>query len=402
MNRGQPDNEIKDFDDLYNNLKVYEHELKGVSNSSSPNIAFMSTEVKGSTLKQSTAEPTNIPQGYTQVLPQARVRFASSQKTMQNGRAGKEDCGYWKIQNSKALGQQTYNEDIDWTKTFAFRQDGLGEFGLGAIKEDNTKKQKELDQALKERDDFKVKLEKWSNAAVLQNEVLNKQRYVSDKSCIGFGVESSSDMESDNSSGNTNSNESLYSNFQKEKGFHSVPPPTGTIIPPRANVSFTGIDELAIRNKIVSQEKTQSSQPEIDRNKVIIEDWVLLDLEYHKQYFPEVLVDLIIQGWIIEDLESQVIHHHQGSTVGSQAVLPQNVSIKRSAMITSKQTGRQKGDYLDSVNRDNGSYTLKQFEYGKSEEDLKELCYKLKVLLWKYDQENKYKQSIYSRNTKAN
>ncbi|GKA91218.1 hypothetical protein Tco_0813088 [Tanacetum coccineum] len=52
----------------------------------------------------------------------------------------------------------------------------------------------------------------------------------------------------------------------------------------------------------------------------------------------------------------------KGSTVGSQAVLPQNVSIKRSAMITSKQTGRQKGDYLDSVNRDNGSYTLKQFD----------------------------------------
>ncbi|GJW99913.1 ribonuclease H-like domain-containing protein [Tanacetum coccineum] len=33
-------------------------------------------------------------------------------------------------------------------------------------------KQKELDQALKERDDFKVKLEKWTNASVLQNEVL--------------------------------------------------------------------------------------------------------------------------------------------------------------------------------------------------------------------------------------
>ncbi|GJW05469.1 hypothetical protein Tco_1564325 [Tanacetum coccineum] len=66
-------------------------------------------------------------------------------------------------------------------------------------------KQKELDQALKERDDFKVKLEKWTN-------------------------------------------------------------------------SFW-IDELAIRNKIVSQEKTQSSQPEIDRNKVIIEDWVDSDDE---------------------------------------------------------------------------------------------------------------------------
>ncbi|GJT01675.1 hypothetical protein Tco_0822844 [Tanacetum coccineum] len=66
MIRGQPGLDELDFDDLYNNLKVYEHELKGVSNSSSPNIAFLSTEVKGSTLKQSTAEPTNIPKGYTQ------------------------------------------------------------------------------------------------------------------------------------------------------------------------------------------------------------------------------------------------------------------------------------------------------------------------------------------------
>ncbi|GJZ55774.1 hypothetical protein Tco_0610967, partial [Tanacetum coccineum] len=50
----------------YTILRINEHELKGVSNSSSPNIAFLSTEVKGSTLKQSTAEPTNIPKGYTQ------------------------------------------------------------------------------------------------------------------------------------------------------------------------------------------------------------------------------------------------------------------------------------------------------------------------------------------------
>ncbi|GJY64805.1 putative ribonuclease H-like domain-containing protein [Tanacetum coccineum] len=63
MNAGQPGLDELDFDDLYNNLKVYEHELKGVSNSNSQNIAFLSTEVKGSTLKQSTAEPTK---GYTQ------------------------------------------------------------------------------------------------------------------------------------------------------------------------------------------------------------------------------------------------------------------------------------------------------------------------------------------------
>ncbi|GKB88541.1 hypothetical protein Tco_0960813 [Tanacetum coccineum] len=120
-----------------------------------------------------------------------------------------------------------------------------------------------------DKDDFKEKLEKWTNASVLQNEVLNKQRYLSDKSCIGFGVESSSGMESDNSSRDETLTDPLYENFKREKAYKAVPPPIGTIIPPRANVSFTGIDELAIRNKVNNQEKTKSSQPEIDRNKVI-------------------------------------------------------------------------------------------------------------------------------------
>ncbi|GJW17408.1 ribonuclease H-like domain-containing protein [Tanacetum coccineum] len=150
------------------------------------------------------------------------------------------------------------------------------QMSLGVIRE---RKQKELDQALKERDDFKVKLEKWSNASVLQNEVLNKQRYVSDKSCIGFGIESSNSMESNISSGDETLTDSAYENFKREKAYKAVPPPTGTIIPPRANVSFTGIDELAIRNKVVNQEKTKSSQSAIDRNKVIIEDWVDSDDE---------------------------------------------------------------------------------------------------------------------------
>ncbi|GJS02383.1 hypothetical protein Tco_0318891 [Tanacetum coccineum] len=37
-------------------------------------------------------------------------------------------------------------------------------------------------------------------------------------------------------------------------------------------------------------------------------------------------------------------------------------TVKESAMIKSNQTWRPKEAYLDSVNRDNGSYTLKQFE----------------------------------------
>ncbi|GJZ13323.1 ribonuclease H-like domain-containing protein [Tanacetum coccineum] len=675
MIRGQPGLDELDFDDLYNNLKVYEHELKGVSNSNSQNIAFLSTEVKGSTLKQSTAEPAHIPKGYTQAISSkvptapncvshsdeiicsffaqqasmptthddedllqidedameeidirwqvamitARIRkfmrktgrsidlkpkngitfdkskiecfncqklghfarecrFAKYQENRANGRNEKRIVAI-EDSNSKALVATDNNEDIDWTKEFDaepvtyammaltgveqddwsiefdaehmhFGQDGLDDFDWSNKADDTPvslalmatnsevpycskcsksykkllesyqterdnfqkarteilgyqmsleslevilkthekneyawgdkyeqmeydlksrdlkleEKQKDLDQALKERDDFKVKLEKWSNASVLQNEVLNKQRYLSDKSCIGFGVESSSGMESENSSGNTNSTESLYPNFQKTKGFHSVPPPTSTIIPPRANVSFTGIDELAIRNKVLNQENTKSSQPEIDRNKVIIEDWVDSDDEetvlnsseiqkktvfnsensetsfenryphQRRSFIPSAVLtreglkstarpkltrtvpskstaNVFYQGTARPKVPHAVLSQSTGrpyyprmdnirptrssttrtphrpqrpkkimksiwvkkaSTVGPQAVLPQNVNVKGSAMINSKQTWRPKGAYLDSVNRDNGSYTLKQFEYGNPEEDLKD------------------------------
>ncbi|GKB03241.1 hypothetical protein Tco_0831330 [Tanacetum coccineum] len=55
MIRGQPGLDELDFDDLYNNLEVYEHELKGASSSNSQSVAFMSTKIKGSTSRQSTA-----------------------------------------------------------------------------------------------------------------------------------------------------------------------------------------------------------------------------------------------------------------------------------------------------------------------------------------------------------
>ncbi|GJT47888.1 hypothetical protein Tco_0974045 [Tanacetum coccineum] len=300
MIRGQPGLDELEFDDLYNNLKVYEHELKGVSISSSQNIAFLSTEVKGSTLKQNEiicsffAQQASMPithddEDLLQIdedameeidirwqvaMITARIRkfmrktgrpidlkpkngitfdkFAKYQKTEQMI-VRKRRLWLLKIQTQILGGKLNINEDIDWTKEFVAEQ---------------REKQKELDQSLKERDDFKVKLEKWTNASVLQNEVLNKQRYLSDKSCIGFGA----------------------------KGFHAVPPPTGTVIPPRANVSFTGIDELAIRNKVVNQENTKSSQPEIDRNKVIIEDWVDSDDEETDLNFSEIQKKTVVNS----------------------------------------------------------------------------------------------------------
>ncbi|GJT06004.1 ribonuclease H-like domain-containing protein [Tanacetum coccineum] len=200
------------------------------------------------------------------------------------------------------------------------------------------KKQKELNQALKEREDFKVKLEKWSNASVLQNEVLNKQRYVSDKSCIGFGIESSNSMESNISSGDETLTDSAYENFKREKAYKAVPPPTGTA-------------RSRVPQAVLSRSTDGSYYPRMDNRRPRISSFSPSSRSSttrtpHRPQRPKKIVKSI---WV-----------KKGSTIGSQAVLPQ--TVKKGAMINPKQTWRPKGNYLDSVNRDNGSYTLKQFE----------------------------------------
>ncbi|GJW30022.1 ribonuclease H-like domain-containing protein [Tanacetum coccineum] len=319
-------------------------------------------------------------------------RFAKYQENRGKMVVRKEDYGYMRS-NSKALVATDNNEDIDWTKEFDadkhvhFGQDGLGDF----------------DWSNKD-DDTPVSL-----ALMATN---SEVPYCSK---CRFGIESSNSMESDISSGDETLTDSAYENFKREKAYKAVPPPTGTIIPPRANVSFTGIDELAIRNKVVNQRKTNSSQPEIDRNK----GWVIstarpkmtqtvpskstANVTYQgtaRSRVPQAVLSRSTDGSYYPRMDNRrprissysplsrssnprttyrpqrpkktvkSIWVKKGSTVGSQAVLPQ--TVKKSAMINPKQTWRPKGNYLDSVNRGNGSYTLKQFEYGNPEEDLKD------------------------------
>ncbi|GJX46236.1 ribonuclease H-like domain-containing protein [Tanacetum coccineum] len=94
--------------------------------------------------------------------------------------------------------------------------------------------------------------------------------------------------------------------FSKADGYHVVPPPiTGNFLTPRADISFAGLDEYAIRKKIIESKTTELNtdtsksktsetvgktnevniekpksvhesvvpKPKINRDKVIIEDW---------------------------------------------------------------------------------------------------------------------------------
>ncbi|GKB47631.1 hypothetical protein Tco_0898384, partial [Tanacetum coccineum] len=68
------------------------------------------------------------------------------------------------------------------------------------------------------------------------------------------------------------------------------------------------------------------------------------------------------------------------STVGTQAILPHTKGEKGSVVTSPTQTWRPKGAYLDHRYKNNGSYTLKKFEYGNPEEELKD--HAIIDLLW--------------------
>ncbi|GJR85779.1 ribonuclease H-like domain-containing protein [Tanacetum coccineum] len=140
----------------------------------------------------------------------------------------------------------------------------------------------ELEKVVKERDELKLKIEKWEGSSKNLTKILNSQMSTHDKNGLG-----SSDEES-----------TLENNrFTKVNEYHVVPPPiTGNPLTPRPDISFAGLDKYAFRNKIIESKTTKTnktvgttneativkpksvnetvmSKSKINRDEVIIEDW---------------------------------------------------------------------------------------------------------------------------------
>ncbi|GJU13682.1 putative ribonuclease H-like domain-containing protein [Tanacetum coccineum] len=137
----------------------------------------------------------------------------------------------------------------------------------------------ELEKVVKERDELKDKIAKWEESTKNLDEILNSQMSARDKT--------KSTPANDRSS--------------KADGYKDVHSPiTWNFLTPKADISFVGLDEYAIRNKIIESHtsklnnKTSEtsgqindantvkpklasesvvSNPQINRYRVIIEDW---------------------------------------------------------------------------------------------------------------------------------
>ncbi|GJU98947.1 ribonuclease H-like domain-containing protein [Tanacetum coccineum] len=147
----------------------------------------------------------------------------------------------------------------------------------------------ELEKVVKERVELKDKITKWEEFTKNLEEILKSQMSARDKTSLGYSTqlnELSSNHETDS--------ENSLSIFD------------GNFLTPRADISFAGLDEYAIRNKIIESQTSEInnktsetagktndantkkpksvsesvvSNPKINRDSVIIEDWTSDDEE---------------------------------------------------------------------------------------------------------------------------
>ncbi|GJZ47887.1 hypothetical protein Tco_0601719 [Tanacetum coccineum] len=137
----------------------------------------------------------------------------------------------------------------------------------------------ELEKVVKEIDELNIKIAKWEESSKSINILLNSQMSAHDKNGLGYGTQmdemsnkSKTDSEISMSVFEVRSSDEELTpandRFSKADGYHVVPPPiTGNFLTPRSDISFAGLDEYAIRKKII-ESKTDTS-----KSKTSETDW---------------------------------------------------------------------------------------------------------------------------------
>ncbi|GJR73633.1 putative reverse transcriptase domain-containing protein [Tanacetum coccineum] len=322
--------------DLYNNLKVYEAEIKGQSSSSinSLNVAFISLDNSSSTneavntasgvsatsaqTQASTstyadnvmcsffANQSNSPQLDNEDLDQidaddlkemdlkwqaeeGPTDFALMAYTTQSSSSSdtevstcskaclksyeslKEQFDKQKEQlnrfNLEIIGYQLGLESLEARIVVHEKNEAVYEENIAFLKYDvqvrdisikNLKNQ--LEEALKEKDDLKVKLENFEESSKNLTKLINSQISAKDKTGIGYDSQMNESDVVESSSDSSVNESKVNDRYKAGEGYHAVPPPfTGNYMPPRPDLSFAGLDESVFKSTEI---KSITSVPE--------------------------------------------------------------------------------------------------------------------------------------------
>ncbi|GJY13569.1 putative ribonuclease H-like domain-containing protein [Tanacetum coccineum] len=119
----------------------------------------------------------------------------------------------------------------------------------------------ELEEALKEKDDLKLKLENFEESSKNLTKLINSQISIKDKTRLGFDSHVNESEVLDNVVDSHECNQ-VNGRFKKCEGYHAVPPPfTRNFKPARADLSFAGLDDSVYKSKV---SETITSVPNVE------------------------------------------------------------------------------------------------------------------------------------------
>ncbi|GJT22022.1 putative reverse transcriptase domain-containing protein [Tanacetum coccineum] len=160
--------------------------------------------------------------------------------------------------------EAVYEEDIEFLKYDA------------QVKDISIKELKnQLENALKEKDDLKLKLEKFETSSKNLTKLINSQITAKDKSGLGFDEQVNESEVFDNvfNSHKSDGDDNLVNDrFKKVEGYYAVPPPyTGNYMPLRPDLSFAGLNDSVYKTKVSEIETSisKTSKDIIEKPKTV-------------------------------------------------------------------------------------------------------------------------------------
>nr|GEY76528.1 ribonuclease H-like domain-containing protein [Tanacetum cinerariifolium] len=267
--RKKSDLDILSMDDLYNNLKLDNENLEQIDTDDLEKInlkwqvAMLTMRVK--TFIKKTGRKLDLNSKETVSFDRTKVEcynchrrghFAKESRAPRYQGNRNKDAptrnALVDTSTANALNEAVYEEDIAFLKYDVQVKDIF-------IKE--TKNQ--LEKALKEKDDLKLKLEKFETSSKKLTKLINSQINAINKTGLGYdGQMNESDLndihvnesevlnnvvDSCKSDGDDNQ---VNDRFKKGEGYHAVSHPyTGNYMPPRADLSFVGLDNYVFKSK---------------------------------------------------------------------------------------------------------------------------------------------------------
>ncbi|GJQ95401.1 putative ribonuclease H-like domain-containing protein [Tanacetum coccineum] len=268
--RTKPGVDSLSFDDLYNNLRVFENDVKGsaASSFSTQNVAFVS-EKTSSTNDVSTAYSVSNTSGQNSERSgkpedsKALVTIDGEGVDWTSHSEEEEDYALMACNSSGSYTEVTSCSNeckesyVKLKKLYDAQREQLSDASIEikAYTQDLDDKtdvltyhKKLLAEAQKEKEDLKAKVEKWHNSSKNLGKLLNTQMSANDKFGLGYGdhrydgilsyenevlqsvfMSKESELE----------NQPLYDRFVTAGGMHVVPPPmTGNYMPSRPDVEI--------------------------------------------------------------------------------------------------------------------------------------------------------------------